>query len=312
MSMGNHPATILCAIDFSKFSKQLIHRGVQLADRLSAELVVFHSVCFPRSASQDTATSEQVGDGEEGVQRARAMIEELMAGQQVRWRAEIRIGEPVVELKALVQELPIDLVMTASYDLSGWKRLLLGTVVEELTQTLPVPMLVVKPLRHADRRTQDHPLRLATIQVCCDLVSHCEPLFRWAADLARPFAAKLHCVHALEKPIDVNVIDPTDAPYEEVQQTLLDRLHTRLVEQLPPDMQSDENIATAIVPGTAGAQMVEYAKKHEVDLLIVGVKRHRGIQKRLIGSTTDTALRRAPCQVLTVPVMQAASANRQQ
>ncbi|KPJ78296.1 MAG: hypothetical protein AMJ54_04200 [Deltaproteobacteria bacterium SG8_13] len=308
--MGKKPITILCAIDFSKFSKQLIRYATQLAGRLSADLVVFHSVCFPRSASQDTAASGQVGDGKEGVQRARELIDELMAGQQLPWRSEIRIGEPVVELKALVRELPIDMVLTASYDLSGWKRLLLGTVVEELAQTLSVPMLVVKPPRHSGSDLTGEPLNLATIQVCCDLVSQTEPLFRWAVNLARPFGASLHCVHALEKPIDVGVIDPTDAPYEEVQQTLLDRLHARLVGQLPQDMQTDKTIATAVVPGTAGDKMVAYAREHKVDLLIVGVKQHRGIQKRLIGSTTDTALRRAPCQVLTVPVMELEPENR--
>ena len=203
-----------------------------------------------------------------------------------------------------MQELPIDLVLTASYDLSGWKRLLLGTVVEELAQNLPTPMLVIKPLRNVISSPSGDPLNLANIQVCCDLVSQNEPLYRWAVELARPFGASLHCVHALEKPIDVGVVDPTAAPYEEVQQTLLDRLHARLVEQLPRDMQSNPAIETAIVPGTAGAQMVAYAKKHKVDLLIVGVKRHRAISKRLIGSTTDAALRRAPCQVLTVPIVE--------
>lgn len=308
--MEKRPPTILCAIDFSKFSKQLVRYGVQLAERLSAELVVFHSVCFPRSASQDTAASGQVGDGETGVQRAHEIIAELMSGQRLNWRSEIRIGEPVVELKGLMEENSIDLVLTASYDLSGWKRLLLGTVIEEMTQTLPVPMLAIKPLRHAQNLPPDEPLNMASIQVCCDMVSQGEPLFRWAVDLARPFAAKLHCVHALEKPIDVNVIDPTDAPYEEVQQKLMDRLHARLVEQLPPDMRTDETIATAVVPGTAGAEMVEYAKKHNVDLLIVGVKQRRGIPKRLIGSTTESALRRAPCPVLTVPVLAGEPENK--
>ncbi len=307
--MKKHPTTILCATDFSKFSSQLVRYAAQLTGRLSAQLVVFHSVCFPRSASQDTAASGQMGDTREGVERARALIEELMAGQTLQWRPEIRIGEPVDELKELVRKHPVDLIVTASYGLSGWKRLLLGTVVEQLAQTLTVPMLVVKPLRHPGNSAAAEQLHLKNIQICCDLVSQTEPLFRWAADLARPFGASLHCVHALEKPIDVALIDPTTAPYEEVQQELLDRLHSRLVEQLPADLQTDEAIVTAVVPGTAGDQMVAYAKQHQVDLLIVGAKQQRGIHKRLMGSTTEAALRRAPCQVLTVPVME--SPNRQ-
>ena len=309
--MEKQPATIVCAIDFSKFSKQLVRYAAQLAERLSAQLVIFHAVCFPRGASQDTAASTQRGEGEEGGRRAKAMIEDLMAGQVLPWRSEIRIGEPVDELRALVREMPIDMVLTASYGLSGWKRLLLGTVVEQLAQTLPVPMLVVKPLRHTDDRSPAGQLRLVNIQVCCDLVSPCEPLFRWAVSLARPFGASMHCVHALEKPIDVGVIDPTEAPYEEVQQALLDRRHIRLKQLLPGDLRSDESVTTAVVPGTAGDQMVAYAKAHGIDLLIVGEKQQGGIHKRLIGSTTEAALRRAPCQVLTVPITEPENKQKQ-
>lgn len=309
--MEKQPATIVCAIDFSKFSKQLVRCAAQLAGRLSAHLVVFHAVCFPRGASQDTAASTQRGEGEEGSRRAKAMIDQLMAGQTLPWRAEIRIGDPVDELRSLVQQLPIDLVLTASYGLSGWKRLLLGTVVEQLAQNLPVPMLVVKPLPHADDRSPAGQMRLKNIQVCCDLVSSSEPLFRWAVNLARPFGASLHCVHALEKPIDVGVIDPTEAPYEEVQQALLDRRHARLKQLLPEQVQNDESVTTAVVPGTAGDQMVAYAKAHGIDLLIVGEKQQGGIHKRLIGSTTEAALRRAPCQVLTVPITEPENKHNQ-
>ena len=309
MIMGNQPSTILCAIDFSKFSKMLLRYAAQLAEQLAAQLVVFHSVCFPRSASQDTSVYGQAGDGKEGVIRARAMIEDLMSGQSLQWRPEIRIGEPVDELQQLVRTHPVDLILTASYGLSGWKRLLLGTVVEQLAHSLPVPMLVVKPRRHPDASPAGGELRLKNIQICCDLVSQTKPLFRWALDLARPFGAFLHCVHALEKPIDVGVIDPTTAPYEEVQQTLIEHLNARLLQQLPPDMQPGKSVTTAVLPGTAGDEMVAYAAAHRVDLLIVGVKQQRGIHKRLIGSTTEATLRRAPCQVLTVPVIE--STNRQ-
>ena len=300
--MEKQPYTILCAIDFSKYSSQLVRFAARLADRLSAHLVVFHSVCFPRSASQDTPTSEQMQDGEEGAARARVTIDELMADQKLPWRAEIRIGEPVDALKEFVKEQAVDLVLTASYGLSGWKRLLLGTVVEQMAQTLPVPMLVVNPSRHTGTSPSLEEWQPADIQVCCDLTTPADPLYRWAVALAHPFDASLHCVHALEKPIDVGVVDPTTAPYEEVQQTLLERLHHRLVDQLPESMQTGRRVSTDIVPGEAGAQMVAYAKKHQVDLIIVGVKQRRSLHKRLVGSTTESALRQSPCPVLVVPI----------
>jgi nucleotide-binding universal stress UspA family protein len=53
--------------------------------------------------------------------------------------------------------------------------------------------------------------------------------------------------------------------------------------------------------GEAAAQVMEYAGKHDVDLIVLGAERKGRGSKSVLGSTTHRLTRHAPCPVLTVP-----------
>ena len=56
---------------------------------------------------------------------------------------DIRFGDPAREILACAAE-GIDLVVIASHGMSAAKRLLLGSVAEEVQRLAPVPVLLVK------------------------------------------------------------------------------------------------------------------------------------------------------------------------
>ena len=49
-----------------------------------------------------------------------------------------------------------------------------------------------------------------------------------------------------------------------------------------------------------GEDMVDYAGRHDVDLIVVGVEKRSRTQKILLGSTAQFIILKAPCPVLTV------------
>ena len=57
---------------------------------------------------------------------------------------------------------------------------------------------------------------------------------------------------------------------------------------------------TAIVVGSSAGAMVDYVKKHHVDLLVVGDTGHSSIWGALLGTTAEKIVRSAPCSVLIV------------
>ena len=56
-----------------------------------------------------------------------------------------------------------------------------------------------------------------------------------------------------------------------------------------------------VVPGTPEECLIDHALTHRADLIVTGVRRRTRLSKLLIGSATETVLRRSPCPVLVVP-----------
>jgi nucleotide-binding universal stress UspA family protein len=119
--------------------------------------------------------------------------------------------------------------------------------------------------------------------------------------MARHLQAELHLVHAAESPFNEEVIDPLLGPYTQVQEELQQRIQWRLNEAVTDMDRQAVEVHTDVWPGVPGEVLTAYATKHRANLIVVGVRQVGLVKKALIGSTTETVLRHAPCAVLTVP-----------
>jgi nucleotide-binding universal stress UspA family protein len=105
---------------------------------------------------------------------------------------------------------------------------------------------------------------------------------RAAGDLARQFGARLHVLHVVPP-----VTDPTPAP----------EALRAAVAALGPGL----DLLTAVVSGVAARQIVAYARRVGIDLIVMGRHGRSGVSAALLGSVAEAVVRRAPCWVLTVP-----------
>ncbi|MFO7497493.1 MAG: universal stress protein [Desulfobacterales bacterium] len=53
--------------------------------------------------------------------------------------------------------------------------------------------------------------------------------------------------------------------------------------------------------GPAPEILLDYLREVQADLAVVGVRARRRVKQFILGSTTEAALRHAPCAILTVP-----------
>lgn len=104
---------------------------------------------------------------------------------------------------------------------------------------------------------------------------------RTAADLARRFGARLHVLH-VTAPV-VGIASP------DTLQRAVDDLGTGVT------------TVTASAAGTPAAEIVAYAARAGVDLIVMGTHGRSGVSRALLGSVTEGVVRRATCRVLTVP-----------
>ena len=295
--------SILCAVDFSKFSQPVLDYATGLAQGFDTDVTVFHALNIPRIPLPDDAICAPDTDEAEQIENARMRIAGLVGNRPINWRTVIRSGDPVEAIDVYARDKDIGIVVAASYGLSGWKRFLGGTIVEALARTLSRPLLVVR----ASKASKPHKaysaddFSIQNILVACDLSAVADQLYHCAAAFARSFDTSLHFAHTVETPVGEDRDASAAGPYTEVQQALKDHLHERLINRLPEAIRRGSRFKAVVLQGNPADSLMDYAAVNAVDLIIVGVRPRQGLQKLLIGSTTETMLRHASCEVLTVP-----------
>ncbi|MDY6791570.1 MAG: universal stress protein [Thermodesulfobacteriota bacterium] len=294
---------ILCATDFSPFSTVALRYGINLALRFDSHLLVSHTICFPRNQIYGTASSARGSEQEEQEKYALKKINQFMRNQRLSWEPLVTHGEPVDETTRLTDEKDVDLIVAASHGLSGWKRLVIGTVIERMARRLTRPLLVTRVAEKMlpKENLLQTPLKIKKILTACDFSSESPEVIEYALNFAHKFNARLYLLHAIEAPMDEDIVNPTDAPYGEVQQFLEDELRNKLANLVSEKDAKACDLKTVLVHGLPVEGLCSYATENQVDLIVLGV-RHRGaLGKMIIGSTTEAVLRCAPCSVLAVP-----------
>jgi nucleotide-binding universal stress UspA family protein len=116
----------------------------------------------------------------------------------------------------------------------------------------------------------------------------------YASSLASEHQAELHLVHVYEEPFAyveggiVGTVPPAD----------LEPDKKRFGEIVPT--RADVRFRREFIIGNPADRLIEYARNHAVDLIVIGTHGRTGISRLLMGSVAEAVLRRAPCPVLTL------------
>lgn len=297
--MRYSPRNILYATDLSEQSNLALFHGVAIAKRYGAKLTVCNVIDIAPTAVQEglfAAVPVPPKAIEEARARAEAEIRSLLRAAPPSWEVRILEGRAAVEIPRLAAEIDADLVIVATHGRSGWKKALLGSVTDQLVHHLEAPLLTVPPA--TPLKSDD--FAPSKIVLGCDFSADSMHAVSHASALAQEYQAELHLVHVLEPSIyrmlEKNVTDLVLRLEEAVRESVGGRLR----ELLPADVYDWSRVVTAVLSGTAHAEILRYAKEVRADLIVVGVRGHRNLSEFLVGSTTDRIIRQAPCPVLTL------------
>ena len=141
---------------------------------------------------------------------------------------------------------------------------------------------------------------LKNILVATDFSEPSENALNYGRDLARSYAATLHVLHVTENILmrytpEIGVAVPDF-------QAELDRLARQ---ELDRRITADEMRSLKVVPAlesaiNPAAAIVDYARTHEIDLIVVGTHGRGAMQHLFMGSVAERVVRTAPCPVLAV------------
>lgn len=124
--------------------------------------------------------------------------------------------------------------------------------------------------------------------------------FEQALFLAEQLEAELHVLHVIALH-DVDLSDPDDR-FPEIREIEehLDRVAQSDMRALfDPHRESALQIVRAHRRGVApGPCILDYAREHEVDLIVMGTHGRRGVRRLVLGSVAEEVMRLAECPVL--------------
>ena len=143
---------------------------------------------------------------------------------------------------------------------------------------------------------------ITRILVPTDFSATSDAALDFAKTIATTFGASLHLLHVFEDPFvpGAFAVD-TYAPLSpDMRASLLDDAASRLAHRLPPADKGRFNGTTEIVAGVGAIAIVNYARDHDIDLIVMGTHGRTGMAHLLIGSVAERVVRTASCPVLTV------------
>lgn len=283
--MDQSPLRVVAvATDFSEPASVALAWGHRLAAMHGARVVLIHAV----SGQADRhLTQEEARCGLDGL-AAPLRSEGLTVDVEM-------VEGPVAEvLSATAERVSADLLVIGSHGHGVIKRLLLGSVADELLRNARLPLLVVHP-RDGQRRIE---FRTALVGVDFSDPSHRAASFALRL-LERHADSRLLLLAATQLPI--TFVGP-DAPAmalvetSEVNDSAREGVQ-RLTRELGGHGLSVEGL---VCPGAPSEAIRDTAEDRRADIVAVGSQPRSGAARVLLGSTALDVVHHAVCPVLVV------------
>jgi universal stress protein A len=150
-------------------------------------------------------------------------------------------------------------------------------------------------------------IALQRILLPTDFSTAVEPAVKMVQLLAERFDAAVHVLHVREERADFlpdfgmgidlqPYLEAWKIRYEEREPEIL----RRLSEVLDTDWKHGRQTTIATRSGRPFLEIVDYAREHQIDLIVMGTHGRGGLTHAMLGSVAENVVRSAPCPVMTV------------
>ena len=143
-------------------------------------------------------------------------------------------------------------------------------------------------------------IRLAKILLPTDLSEYARYAQPYAIELTSAYGAVLHLIHV----VDTHWMGPVASA--EFPGQIEDSLrHSReegekALQVLQEEISGDLDLRAEVLLGAPHVEIVRYARKEEMDLIVLATHGRTGLAHALIGSVAEKVVQMAPCPVLTI------------
>jgi len=239
------------------------------------------------------------GVSEEFVERVESDAESVvestaaLAPDDVAVETAVSRGQPGEEILATIDDVGADLVVMGTQGRRGLSRLVTGSVCEHVVRNAPVPVVTA-------RVTDDDPVTdYEQLLIPTDGSDEANAAVAHGIAVADAVDASVHVLNV----IDLGTI--TSGSDVAAASALIDQLRergadaTEAVAEQARDAGLD--VTTEVREGFPNADLLECIDREGIDFVAMGTHGRTGVERLLLGSTTERTIRRSPVPVLSVP-----------
>lgn len=281
--------TILVGYDDSQAGRAALAEAANRTKRHGGRIVLVHAVYF------DT---EEYGIAPEQLERRLKVGEKLCiqtkeaitSGFGVEVQSLLCEGDPPAVILDVANGKKADLIVMGTYGRRGLNRLLMGSATSQVIVNSPVDVLIVK--KECAVCTGEY----KSILIPFDGSDFSKKSLNRACQLARLDNARVTALYVIPRYEEMLGFFRT----ESIKKSLLQE--AQKIIDTARDMASKVGISikTEITEGHAGDKIIETAGRLKNDLIVMGTYGWRGVNKAIMGSTTERVIISAACPILVV------------
>jgi len=296
---------ILVATDFSEPSRRALCDALLLAAENHAQLSLIHVLHPDRKYAALENPTELDVDRMDAKKQLKALVDEFGPLQKID-ATLVRRGPVAEQVRAVIEEQGVDLLVIGTRGRGGLQKLALGSVAEELLRLAPCPVLTLGPKAEIAARRESGFRR---ILFATDFGKGSAKALPLALSLARAQQGRLILLHMIP-PIPVtssslSAYAPAAEAANEFQQWQ-STSHSRAVQELKDCLPAETGLEQEpkYVVGTEFLTegILTASVKYRADLIVMGAN-HTASPKmaaHIPWTFVHEVIRDAPCPVLTV------------
>lgn len=304
-SARQDPGPVVVGVDGSVVSEQALLWAAEHAYRIGADLRVVlvrtHPVPVTAVAPAPVWPWPVVHQrNEQDVAKTSELLREIVtatipATYDTRVTVDVVDGDSASGLIEMAREHRASMIVVGRRGRGGFKRLLLGSVSDEVATYATCPVVVTSKAQSWRPES--------TIVVGVDGSDDSDRALAWAADQARLAGSRLHVVHAWDRPYVAPDSLAGTVPFLAEDQAALARSAEAVLQdslaRVIPD-QSGLTVTSEVVEGYPSAVLTEVASSDHAQLLVIGTRGLGGFSSMLLGSVAHQCLHHAVCPVAVI------------
>ena len=294
-------SSILCGVDFSDHSAQALRAGAALAEREGATLQVV-AVIDPLLADAAAAAYDLETLTADTEAELRAFVASALPATAPNERPALHVvvGHAAREILRAAESFRADLIVVGTQGLGGFRKLLFGSITDQVLRDTGTAVLVVPPPERAGATPlEPH----GPIVAAVDVDRPSGALVATAGALARDLDAPLVLVHVVQ-PLQTA---PRWRSHAESHARGRQERARQALAAIATEAKTVRPAETLVVAGNAADEIPRVAAERRASLIAIGLGRPRGVGHRP-GSTAYRVGCCAGVPVLALPEAETPSA----